>query len=218
MNSAARVFRDLPRSWAPPDTQRRFADIGTYDQQAHTAQAILSVGAEVTRSYGVEALMIAPSAVDLGRVRNGLCPVLDSHQIAGIDNVLGRVTDAWFESGRLVGAIAFDQNGRKAEDMVARGAIKGVSIGYSVSEWRVSDSNGNIVDPDRDRLSWDAEYRFTAVKWELLEVSLVSVPADPAAMIRSRSLGGSAAIGLDGAADILTRMRCRSRIARRSLS
>jgi prohead serine protease len=217
VNAIARPFKDFPRSWSPPEIEHRLATIGTYDQQAHTVQAILSVGSEVTRVYGVEALMIAPSAVDLGRVRNGLCPVLDSHKIEGISNVLGRLEEAHFESGKLVGTILFDDSGpaRQAESMVARSIIRGVSIGYKVSAWKIEDGDGRVIDPDRERLNWDEQYRFTAVKWELLETSLVSVPADPAALIRSRSLNGSAAIGADVAAEILCRMRCRSRIARR---
>jgi hypothetical protein len=219
MNGTARAFRDFPRGWSPPDTQRRFADIGSYDQTAHTVEAVLSVGAAVARVYGTEVLLIAPGAVDLGRVRNGLCPLIDSHQIAGIDNILGRVTDAWFEAGKLVGRLAFDdsQPGRAAEGMVSRGTVRGISIGYAVTEWEIKDAEGDVVDPDRERLSWDEQYQFAAVKWTLLESSLVSVPADASAMIRSRSLGGSAAIGAEAAAEILGRMRCRSRIARRSL-
>jgi HK97 family phage prohead protease len=221
MNSAARAFRDLPTAWSPPATLHRFADVGSYNAAKHTAVAVLSVGAPVSRLYGTEVLAISPSAVDLKRASNGLVPILDSHQVSGIANVLGRLDEAHFESGKLVGTILFDNEsdaGRQAESMVARGIIRGVSIGYRVDTWQVEDEDGTVIDPDRERLAWDESYVFTAKRWELLEVSLVSVPADPAAMIRSRSLDSSAAIGADGAAEILCRMRCRSRIARRSLS
>jgi hypothetical protein len=215
--STAAAFRYLPHSWAPPEIERRFADVGSYDAAARTVKATLSVGAPVKRLYGTEILAITQSAVDLQRAENGLVPVIDSHQIAGIDNVLGRLRRAWFESGQLAGLLEFDDSeaGRKAEGMVARGTIRGVSIGYSVSEWQVTDADGDVVDPDRERLAWDEEYTFTAKRWELLEVSLVSVPADPAAMIRSRSLDASSPIGAEVAAEILCRMRCRSRIAKR---
>jgi hypothetical protein len=238
MTAAARAFRDLPRAWSPADnTQRRFADVGSYDADAHTVKATLSVGAPVKRMYGTEVLSISPAAVDLQRAANGLVPVIDSHQIAGIGNVLGLLKRAWFESGQLAGLLAFDDSevGRMAEGLVTRGTVRGISIGYSVSEWEITDSEGTVVDPDRERLMWDQDYTFTAKRWELLEVSLVSVPADPEAMIRSRGLaqeypdlrsllaakrsfGASAPIGADVAAEILCRMRCRSRIARRSLS
>jgi phage head maturation protease len=219
MSTAAQAFRKLPRSWAPVDnTQRRFADVGSYDAEARTVKATLSVGAPVSRMYGTEILSIRPGAIDLKRASSGLVPLIDSHQVFGIGNVLGRLASTWFEAGTLAGLLEFDDSdvGRKAEGLVSRGTVRGISIGYRVDEWEVTDDDGAVV-PDRERLMWDEDYTFTAKRWELLEVSLCSVPSDPAAMIRSRSLDGSTAIGADGAAEILTRMRCRSRIARRSV-
>jgi phage head maturation protease len=215
MNGAARAFRDLPRSWSPPDTQRRFADVGSYDADQRTVEAILSAGAPVQRVYGTELLAISPAAVDLKRVSTGLVPILDSHQIVGIGNVLGRLEKAWFKSGQLVGLLAFDNSdaGREAEGLVSRGTVRGVSIGYRVDTWEVKDDEGNVVDTDRERLMWDAEYIFTAMRWELLEVSLVSVPADSSATIRSRAFGGSSIGEENGVAQVLQRMRARQRAA-----
>jgi phage head maturation protease len=175
----------------PPATQTRFAstEITSYDAKAHSVEAVLSVGAPVKREYGIEVLTITPSAIDLSRAKSGLVPIIDSHQIAGINNVLGRVTNVWFEKGKLVGMLTFDSSdaGRNAEGLVSRGTIRGVSIGYRVDEWEITDSDGKVIDPDRERLAWDAEYTFAATRWELLECSLVSVPADSSAMTRSVS-------------------------------
>jgi hypothetical protein len=216
MSNAARAFRDLPSSWSPPDTQRRFADVGSYDVDNHTCEAVLSTGAPVQRLYGVEVLLITPSAVDLGRAKSGLVPLIDSHQVQGIGNVLGRVDDVTFEKGKLVGRLVFDDSdaGRKAEGMAARRIVRSVSIGYRVDLWSVTDDEGNVIDPERERMAWDEDYTFTAKRWELLEVSLVSVPADASAMIRS-SGSMSPMIVEDRLADILARMRARQRIATR---
>jgi hypothetical protein len=204
----------------PPAVGHRFADLksSTYNPTSRTIEAVLSVGAAVQRAYGTEVLLIAPSAVDLTRVTAGLCPILDSHQIGSISNVLGRLEEAHFESGKLVGTLSFDESeqGRAAEAMVARGAIRGISIGYSVSQWTITDSDGGIIDPDRERLAWDEEYVFTATKWILLETSLVSVPADANATIRS--FGQSPPIGAAMAAEITGRMRARQLIAERNTS
>jgi phage head maturation protease len=198
----------------PPATQTRFAstEIKSYDAKTHSVEAVLSVGAPVKREYGTEVLTISPSAVDLSRAKSGLVPIIDSHQIAGINNVLGRVTDVWFEAGKLVGMLTFDSSdaGRNAEGMIARGIIRGVSIGYSVSSWLVTDEDGNVVDPSR--LRWDGEYIFTAKRFELIECSLVSVPADPSAMTRSVSTR----IMDPMVRAILARMRARQRIASRA--
>ena len=64
--------------------------------------------------------------------------------------------------------------------MVSRGEISGISAqGYRVDEWEVKDADGNVIDPNR--LRWDDnsdDLTFTATRWELLEVSLVTIPAD----------------------------------------
>jgi hypothetical protein len=83
-------------------------------------------------------------------------------------------TEARIEAGKLVGRIRFadTEAGRAAEGMVARGEITGISVGYRVTTWTLT-SLANEVEV------WRAD------RWELLEVSLVAVPADPQASIRS---------------------------------
>src|SRR6185437_17069396 len=103
------------------------------------------------------------------------------------------------------------------EGMVARGEIKGISAGYQVREWEVTDGDGRVVDPER--ISFDGDLTFTAVRWELLEGSLVSVPADAPAMIRS--MGGSNPDGTGRAehnADVLARMQARQDVIDRMRS
>ena len=199
----------------PPATQTRFAqpEIESYDAKTHSVVAVLSTGAPVKREYGTEVLTISPSAIDLSRAKSGLVPIIDSHKIEGINNVLGRVTDIWFEKGKLVGRLTFDSSdaGRNAEGLVSRGTIRGVSIGYSVSSWIVTDSDsGDVV--DSSRLRWDGEYTFTANRFSIMELSLVSVPADPLAMIRSVSTR----IMDPTVRAILARMHARYSIASRS--
>jgi phage head maturation protease len=147
----------------------------------------LSKGSPVQRFYGTEALRISPGAVNLDRMRSSGIPLLDSHQQVGICNALGRPTRAWFESGALMGELKFNdtREGQKAEGMVARGEIAGISTGYRVAQWEVTDEDGTEIDPDETRVSFDDDMTFTATRWELLEISLVSIPADSSAMIRS---------------------------------
>jgi hypothetical protein len=56
--------------------------------------------------------------------------------------------------------------------MVERGELTGISIGYLVRTWNI------VVDEASDIDVW------RAVSWELLEASLVTVPADPLAGVR----------------------------------
>lgn len=158
----------------------------TYDAKTRTVQAILSKGSPVQRFYGTEKLQITSTAVDLNRIYTAGVPLLDSHKQDGINNALGRATSAWIDGGALMGAITFNETpeARKAEGMVERGEITGISIGYRVADWKITDADGDVVDPEIDQHRWsDDKLTFTAIRWELLEISLCSVPADAAAGI-----------------------------------
>jgi hypothetical protein len=171
----------------------RFADVapGSYDKKAHTVDAVISMGTAVKRFYGTEVLRIHEDAIDLTRIQQGGIPLLDHHKQDGLDSVLGRVTETWIKRGALMGRIKFNQTeqGQKAEGMVARGEIAGISAGYRVDDWEISNADGEVVDPAKDRVRWDDDLTFTATRWQLFEASLVGVPADGTAMIRSLGSG-----------------------------
>jgi hypothetical protein len=60
---------------------------------------------------------------------------------------------------------------------------------YRRTPW-VRDEDGRLVDPERDRISWDEDgLNFLGTGWQLLEASLVGVPADAAAAVRA--IGGA---------------------------
>ena len=208
-------MKTAPKGWTAgkiEHREQRLTNVAaiplTYNADTRTVDAVLSKGASVTRPYGCEVLQIDARSVNLDRVRSGGIPLLDSHNQSGISNSLGKVTNAWFSGGALMGKISFHatSEGRKAEGMVKRGEIGAVSIGYRVTAWRAEDSEGNSVDSDAAR--WDDDLTFTATKWELLEASLVCVPADSSASVRS--LGNRNSIG-----DVRARMDARQRMQTR---
>jgi hypothetical protein len=99
----------LPR---PDQLLRRYADADasasaplSYDPKAHTVDAVVSKGSAVKRAYGTEVLQISPQAVDLTRLHEGGIPLLDHHSQAGIDSMLGRLTDAWVRARRTDRAV-----------------------------------------------------------------------------------------------------------------
>ena len=172
----------------PPERATRFVDVspGSYSSTDRSVEAVLSVGAAVRRPFGMEVLEISPSSINMARAKAGGIPLLDSHNVQGIDNVLGRINDVWIENNSLVGRLRFADTpqGQKAEGMVKRGEIKGISIGYRVDEWNITDADGRQIDPTFVR--WDDDsLTYTGKQWELLEASLVSVPADYMAAVRS---------------------------------
>ena len=146
----------------------------SYDAAARTVEAVLSTGAGVLRWYGEETLMIDPAAVDLSRVAAGQVKVLDCHNAGTVDALVGSLVSVRFDGGALIGLIAFADTdlGRRVEQSVAAGELNGISIGYTVTEWQ-----------EIERVGQADEYR--ATKWQLLETSFVTVPADAGAMTRS---------------------------------
>lgn len=171
----------------------RFADVKpqSFNKGERTVDAVLSMGSEVKRFYGREALQISPKACDLSRMESGGVPVLDHHKQDGIDSMLGRVTETWFRNKALMGRLKFNETprGEMALGMVSRGEVAGVSIGYAVDEWRITDKEGNVIDPQKDRMRWDDDLLFTGTRWKLFEASLVGVPADSVATVRSFGSG-----------------------------
>ena len=164
------------RGAPPPSRGSRAAAFtgSSYDAEARTIEAVFSAGSAVSRWFGVEQLEVSPTAIDLARIGANLCPFLNAHNAYDIAGVLGRVIEARIENGQLVGTIAFADTdaGRAAEGQVSRGEVTGISIGYNVRTWTLTEQT-------------DESDTWTATRWELLEVSLVPVPADPAAGVRS---------------------------------
>jgi phage head maturation protease len=184
-----------PKGWQHDQIIHRFdgssgnASPLSYDPAGRSCTGILSVGSAVKRIFGTEVLRISPESVDSSRVVKGLVPLLDSHQSTSIKHLLGRVAEIWFDKGALCGRLEFadTEQGRIAEGMVQRGEIAGLSLGYRVERWEISDSENNVIDPER--AGWDDDLTYTAVRFQILECSLVCVPADADALIRS--LGNS---------------------------
>lgn len=187
----------------------------SFSDSEHTVEAILSMGSPVPRIYGIESLRITKDAIDLSRMRTTGIPVIDSHQQTSIDHALGKLTDAWVSKGGLYGVIKFNRTdaGMRAEGMIKRGELGGISVGYRVTEWEVQDGDGNIIDPDHFRWG-DDDLTFVGKKWELLEVSICAVPADAQSGFRNIDLVDRAYLAPPPPhlADIRARMAARQRM------
>ena len=183
---ARHMTRDAPepgqreRGAPPPSRGMREAAFtgSSYNAEARTVEAVFSAGSAVTRWFGTEQLEVSADAIDLTRVGANLCPFLNAHNARDVAGVLGRVTEARVEGDQLVGTVAFADTdaGRAAEGQVSRGELTGISIGYNVRTWTLTEQT-------------DTSDTWTATRWELLEVSLVPVPADPLAGVRSAPQG-----------------------------
>lgn len=148
----------------------------TYDAETRSVDAVLSAGTGVRLSCFVEELEISEAAIDLGRVERGLVPLLDAHNRFEVGAVLGTISNVRIENGQLIGRLTFadTDRAREIEGMVARGELRGISIGYKVMRWEIT-RTADESEPETWR----------ATRWELMEVSLVPVPADANAGVRS---------------------------------
>ena len=122
------------------------------------------------RYFGMEILDHGAGAVDLSRL-NTVGVVLFNHDV---DRVVGRVIRAWVENNRGMAEIEFDSDddAEKIFGKVKTGTLKTTSVRYAVDAWE--EVKAGAV---------SADGRFTgpcqiARKWTVLEVSIVSVPAD----------------------------------------
>lgn len=122
-----------------------------------------------------ETLSMEESHVDLDRMKSG-APLLDSHdRYSGLKAQMGVVEDVWISGEELRGRVRFS----KREEVepyfkdVKDGIIKNASIGYRVYNYE------DITEQD------DKIRTLRAVRWEPHEISLVTVPADSSAQIKS---------------------------------
>ncbi|ESQ82387.1 hypothetical protein AEAC466_17340 [Asticcacaulis sp. AC466] len=160
--------------------QRRMLDLApaTYNQEARTVELNAATGFRVMRwgwdgSY-MEQLQISGDAIELSRVDKGQCPLLDTHSRWSVDDQLGLVTGSRIDAGALVLTVQFadSDKGREIENRVAAGDLRGVSVGYRVLEMTLIGKDNEVP-------------VYEVTRWELLEVSLVPVPADPDSGVRS---------------------------------
>lgn len=135
-------------------------DRKSLNNETKTVPASLSSETPVSRYFGNEILNHTPEAIDLTRANDGL-PMLFGHDQS---QPIGLVRDIRIDNGKLRGVLHFSDNNKALEvwQDVSNGFLKNISIGYSIKEWQESSENDDI----------------TITRWELLETSVVSVPAD----------------------------------------
>lgn len=156
--------------------QQRFlsdCSIRAMEGEGNERKFVLSFSSEepYERWWGVEVLSHAEGALDLTRLNSIGC-VLYNHNR---DKVIGKVLRAWVENDRGNAEIEFDDDAESdvIYQKVKSGTLKGVSVGYRVTNWEEVAANKKSSDG-----------KFTgpcdiAIRWEAFEISIVSVPADP---------------------------------------
>lgn len=140
-------------------------DLSTIDLEARTVEVAVSSEYPVRRWFGFEVLDHSANAVDLTRLLAG-APLLMEHRGS---QQIGVVEDAWLDADRKIRARVRFSRDPAVEPLwqdVVDGVRRNISCGYLIHDM-VLERSVDGVD----------HYRIIA--WEVYEVSLVSVPADP---------------------------------------
>jgi hypothetical protein len=158
------------------------AEVRTANDETRSVELIFSAGAAVDRMDWYtgkryrEVLSMDPAHVRLQRLNAG-GPLLDAHSAFSVGDILGRVEPgtARIEKGRGIATVRFSKRESVNEiwQDVRDGIISNVSVGYRVHKFVEEASKDGGV-PTR-----------TAIDWEPFEVSMVPMPADHGARVRS---------------------------------
>lgn len=176
---------DASPSYLELPVQTRAADVrpGSWDEATRTVEVIASTGAMVRR-YGFmaeydEEIPISEQVFDLRRIVS-VGPVLDQHESGGkvADTVLGKVTEAWIERAHLIQKLQFDTDPEsdRVFQKLGRGMLRSVSLGYDADYERIR---------AKDRQDGGQRDLYRATRVEPYEISIVAMPADAGATVRS---------------------------------
>lgn len=168
------------RHTLPMQTRRAQFAPDTVDVEARTAELVWSTGAAVRRydwwrdEEFLEELSLDPEHVHMERLNSG-APLLDSHGQHALSAIIGVVERAWIADGLGHALVRFSERAEVEPIFrdVRAGIIRNVSVGYMVHRYEtVSETE-------------DGVRTIRAVDWTPAELSLVPVPADAGAGIRS---------------------------------
>ncbi len=146
----------------------------SFDPETRTVSAVVATATPVQRrdARGPFLEILTADTLDLSAVAE--LPVLDSHRTSSVRDQIGRVRSIALEDGVVVAVLELTsaEDAAPIVQRIADGTVSGVSIGYRVTGWaEKSTPQGRVKTPTR---------------WWIIEVTLTSNPADPAARLRQK--------------------------------
>ena len=148
------------------DLERRATDLDAraIDQKKRTVDIAVSSELAVPRSFGNEILVHEQGAIDMAFIASGRAPLLLDHDM---EKQIGVIESVELSGDKVLRAkVRFGRSALAQEVFqdVVDGIRSNVSVGY-----RVNKMERSTLDKDSYRV----------VSWSPLEVSVVSIPADP---------------------------------------
>lgn len=151
----------------------RETTIDHVDTDSRTVELSFSSETPYGRWFGDEILCHDEECINLERFNNGLGTVLFNHDR---DAVVGHIEEVWLEDNRGKALVRFDTDEQSETifQKVQSGTLQGVSVGYAIYRYEVLE--------DEETKSTNGRFNgpaYVVTDWEPLEISIVSVPADP---------------------------------------
>ena len=151
----------------------RETTIDQVDSDNRTVELSFSSETPYGRWFGDEILCHDEECINLERFSNGLGTVLFNHDR---DAVVGHIEKVWLEDNRGKALVRFDTDEQSETifQKVQSGTLQGVSVGYVIYRYEVLEAE--------DTKSTNGRFNgpaYVVTDWEPLEISIVSVPADP---------------------------------------
>jgi hypothetical protein len=160
-----------------PTSTRAAITSNSYNEADHTIEVVFATEIEVKRrtwdgAKYIEVLECKEGSVRLDRANAG-ANLIDSHRTYGVDSILGVVERAWVEGKQCKAMIRLSKREECAgvvKDIVD-GIIRNISVGYFIHETKITET--------------DDEVNVRVTDWEPYEITVLSVPADHTAGVRS---------------------------------
>lgn len=172
--------------------QARAASVAenSYDEAANTVEVVFATDSPVMRSTWdgtyFEVLSMDTAHMRMERINKG-APVLDNHRtFGGLESQIGTVVRAWVEKGVAKAVLRFSKREAVAAIVqdIKDGIISNVSVGYRVYKYEEKAAPDPKASPNGSSRS-DATPTYIATDWEPYEISMVAIPADHKAGVRS---------------------------------
>lgn len=151
----------------------------TWNAAARTLDLIWSTGARAENYVPglgliIEELDMSPNAVRMGFLAGGTAPILNQHNRYDATAVIGRVTAASLAGGQGLASceISAADDVLPIRQRLDDGTLRSVSVGYRVYRYEMILEGEQTI--------------YRATDWEPFEISLVAVPVDSSAGVRSQ--------------------------------
>tara|TARA_R110000803_G_scaffold162194_1_gene225789 strand:+ start:4338 stop:6326 length:1989 start_codon:yes stop_codon:yes gene_type:complete len=152
----------------------------TFNESDLSVEIVWTTGAKVKRwswSEGAyfEELSLKKDAVNLERLNSG-APLLNNHSSRSLSDNIGVVEKAWIKNkeGRALVRFSDREEVKGIVQDVKNGILRNISVGYSVERYE------DVTKKDEETKT------FRAVEWSPAELSIVNIPADHKAQVRSQ--------------------------------